>query len=133
MRASKIKADTGEDADRGGDPDRCRGGEAAHREAFLDDHAGAEKADTGHDALRHARRVDLHTAGNRAHPVGLIDGDEHEQARRRAYERVRAKARRPAVVAPLVADESAGNERGHQSGKDLVVFDAHAAHILHAQ
>src|SRR2546422_8478536 len=41
----KVEPDPGQDADRGRDPDRCGGGKAAHRETFLDDHAGPQKAD----------------------------------------------------------------------------------------
>src|SRR5258705_5153020 len=54
---SKPKPDTYQNADCCRNPNRGGSGQAAHRQAFLDDHFRAKKADAGHDALRHAWRI----------------------------------------------------------------------------
>jgi hypothetical protein len=127
MNAAKVEADAGQDAERGRDPDRGRGGEAAHGEAFLDDRAGADEADAGHDALRHARRIEHHARERiLREPMALVDGHQHQQARSEANERMGAESGRPAAVAALQPDQPAGDQRGDDAEDDLDVIVRHA-------
>ena len=74
----------------------------------LEDHACPEKADAGHDALRHATRIGAKILVDRdAEPARLIDGDEHQHRRAEANERVGAEPGRPSVEAPLETDQTA--------------------------
>src|SRR5690554_8043474 len=56
-KARKVESNAEQRADGSRHPDGCRCREAAHGKAFLKNHASAEKADAGHDALGHTRRV----------------------------------------------------------------------------
>ena len=123
----QIEPDARENADGGGDPDRRGGSEAAHVEAFLDDDAGAQEADAGHDALGHARRIEARLARG-AHPVVFVHGDQHEQARGQAHQHVGAQARGPPVERALVADEGARRERRQQPHQHLDVVGPHVHH-----
>src|SRR3989442_13083911 len=51
---------------------------------FLAGYAGPQKADAGPEALRPARRIELHQRGGRAQPMTFIYCDQQQQARRRA-------------------------------------------------
>jgi hypothetical protein len=105
-RGRKVEPGAQQDADRGRDPDRGRRRQAAHGQPFLEDHAGAEKADAGHDALRHAGRIEADGLRRQAGaPLVLIEGKQHQQGRCESDQRVRAKAGRAAMEGPLEADQ----------------------------
>src|SRR3569832_1960075 len=84
------------------------GGEAANREAFLDDDARAQKTDAGHAALRHARGIDaVGLQRDVRQQAPLIVGEQHQLSRRAAYEGVRAKTRGAAMIGAFEADDAA--------------------------
>src|SRR6266581_4948821 len=115
----EVESHADHDTDCGGDPDRGRGGEAADRQAFFHDHPGAQETDAGHDPLRHSGWIDADLVqGQGREPGVLVDGENHQHAGRQAHERVGAKARGPAVIAALQADDSARRERDDQVQRD---------------
>ena len=116
------EADPGHDPEGGGDPDRCRGGQAPDGKAFLEDHAGAQKTDAGHDALGHPRGVEPHRIGGQPDPIVFVNGDQHQQAGGRANQGMGPEARRPTVVRTLVPDHGPGHQRGQQPQDHLFVF-----------
>ena len=116
-----------EDAERGRHPDRGRGGQATHRQALPEDHAGAEKANAGHDPLGDARRIGADHLGRRANqPLPLIGRQQHQQRRGDAHQRMGPKARRAAVVGPFQPDQAAGDQCAAEIESDgqIVVHDS---------
>src|SRR5207244_13264901 len=87
----------------------------------------------GTDALTHARLIDLHVTVWRVHPVRLVDRDQHQEARGGAHQRVRAEARRAAVVRALVADQRAGRERGEEAHRYFIVARVHQCYLTTVQ
>jgi hypothetical protein len=93
----------------------------------LEDHACPEKADAGHDALRHATRIGAKILVDRdAEPARLIDGDEHQHRRAEANERVGAEPGRPSVEAPLETDQTASGQRRSKPNGDVDCILGHA-------
>src|SRR5262249_44523125 len=97
-----VEAEAGERADGGAAPHRGGGVEAADRRALVEDHAGAEKADAGHDLAGDTRRAGS-IAGERA-------GDD-EGRRTERDQRARVQSRRMLAQRALEADQRAEQER----------------------
>ena len=105
----------------GRDPDRGGGGQAAHVESFLDDDAGAEEADAGHDALGHARGIEPRFARERTQ-WSSYTVTSMSTARCQAHQHVRAQARGASVKRALVTDAGARQQCGDQSQQHLELF-----------
>ena len=122
------KADADQNADCRGDPNGRRGGEAANAEAFLENDAGAQEADAGHDALCHTRRIRANGFERHLrHPFTLIHRHQHQQRGSNADQRMRAKAGRSPVKGALQADRGSdrqGAQHAQQHGDVLGAQDA---------
>src|SRR5688572_24506424 len=130
----KVKTDAREYADRRRDPDRGGGSKPAHRQAFLENHAGAEEANAGHDSLCHARRIEGDAPGKfRWIPMPLVYRQQHQRARRNAYQGMGAKTSGAAMVAALETDQSAGGERGQQMLEYDLILTLHGRSVTNLQ
>jgi len=100
-RRHEVGPGSGGQADRRDDPQACGGGEAAHVHTELDDRAGAQEADSGHDLRRDATRVNAASARDR---VEAVDGEHGEYRGAKRHEHVGSHARLVAVDLALQAD-----------------------------
>src|SRR5687768_3871604 len=111
----KIETDAGKDADRGSDPDGGRRRQSTDRQPLLEYDPRSEKSYPRHDALRHARRVQVDISGEGGgKPLPPVEGHQHQRARCDAHQRVGAKPGRTAVKAALEPYQPARSERGQQ-------------------
>ena len=104
-----------DDADAGGKPGAGRAGEPADPEmaAGVDDHAGAEKADTGQDALHDSATG----VGNNPDVVGMNQRQQHRG--RKADQAQRLQADRLAVKVAVEPDCAAGERRDAKTQYDF--------------
>jgi hypothetical protein len=109
LTTAVVSAHAGGHADGGRHPKARRRGETPHLVflAALQDGAGAEEADAGHDALHHAAQAVAADAG--------LQGHQHEHGRADRHKHVRADACVLALIFALVAHEPAQESRQGES------------------
>ena len=116
----RVVARAGGHPDRGDDPERRRGRQAANGDPADDDRAGAEEADPGHDLRRDPRRVEDDARGGRERPVRPgVGGDEREDAGAERDDQVRPEARLVVAQLALEPDRAAEPRRDQQAEERL--------------
>ena len=102
----------GRHADRGGQPDRRRGGEPAHQVPLDEDQAAADETDAGDDLRGHPGRVEHHVVAQ--HVGEPVLGHEHDQRRAEPDQRVRPQAGALLLVLTFKADQRGEHQRDGQ-------------------
>ena len=111
QKSRRVVATADGKADARDDPEAGGRRQTRDRQPLLHDRARTQEADAGDDLRRKACRIGVRPALD-----ALVDRrrDEHDEARAKAHEHVRAKPRRLAARLPLVADDAAENARKRQ-------------------